>query len=74
MQPFSGKTVEVLILATATYLPVYFLLNDINGLLGLFTRTIAFAVPFLLIAYYRNISPDLKPVVYALLKRAGIQK
>jgi O-antigen/teichoic acid export membrane protein len=74
MQPFSGKTVEVLILATATYLPVYFLLNDINGLLGLFTRTIAFAVPFLLIAYYRNISPDLKPVVYALLKRARIQK
>ncbi len=74
MQPFSKKTVEVILLAVVTYLLVYLSVGDMKGLPGLIVRTIAYAIPFALVAYYRNISPDLKPIVYSILKRTRLRK
>ena len=74
MQPFSKKTIEVILLAASIYFVVYFALGNTKGLLGLFARTIAFAAPFAFIVYYRNISPDVKPIVNAALKRFGYNK
>lgn len=73
MQPFSKKTVEAIILAVAMYAAVYLSTGMLQGLTGLFVRTLSFAVPFLWVAYYRNISPDIKPIVNTLKKRAGFK-
>jgi O-antigen/teichoic acid export membrane protein len=74
MQPFSRKTAEVILLSVGVYFPVYFTLGELQGLMGLFARTSAFAIPFVVIAYSRNISPDLKPVVNTILKRMRVVK
>jgi O-antigen/teichoic acid export membrane protein len=74
MQPFSKKTIEVIAMAVFVYFAVYFSIGSVQGLVGLFVRTIAFAMPFVVIAYYRNISPDLKPVVNSILKRSRLIK
>lgn len=73
MQPFSVKTIEVIIIALCSYFLVLLTLGQITGLPGLLIRTIGFAIPFVATIYYRNISPDIKPVVYAVLKRTGIK-
>ena len=69
LQPFSKKTIEVIIIATGIYFLVYYSMKDMEGLLGLIARTIGFTLPFLLIIYYRNISPDLKPVINSVIKK-----
>ncbi len=74
MQPFSIKTLEAIALSIIIYGIVYLCFGNMQGLPGLFIRTITFAVPFILLAYYRNISPDLKPVVSSLLKRSRLKK
>jgi O-antigen/teichoic acid export membrane protein len=74
MQPFSKKTIEVMLLAALIYFAVYFALENTKGLLGLFARTLAFSIPFVFIVYFRNISPDVKPIVNAALKRFGYTK
>lgn len=72
LQPFSKKTIEVIFIALVIYLFIYYFFNSIDGLPGLLIRTLIFAVLFIVAVYYRNISPDLKPIKNALLKRFGI--
>lgn len=74
MQPFSQKTLEAIFAAVGIYFVVYFLFAEMSGLPGLFVRTVVFATGFMAVAYFRNISPDIKPVVYALVKRSGLAK
>jgi O-antigen/teichoic acid export membrane protein len=71
MQPFSRKTIEVIVIAALLYSFVYVSMDQMMGLAGLFARSLAFAVPFLIIIYLRNISPDLKPIVNSLTKKIG---
>lgn len=72
MQPFSKKTIEALLAATCLYAIVYFLFDNMPGLPGLIVRTLLFAAGFISIAYFRNISPDIRPVVYAIAKRSRL--
>ncbi len=74
LQPFSSKTPEVIALAIAIYGLVYFSLHSLPGLAGLFARTTSFAALFGIAVYYRNISPDIRPVVHSLLKQARFRK
>ena len=74
LQPFSVKTAEVILIAVCTYFIVYVVLGSVGGIGGLFLRSIAFIVPFLALLYYRNISPDMKPIVHSVLKRSGLMK
>ena len=74
MQPFSKKTIEVILLAVTAYMMVSLSLGNTKGLFGLVIRTFAYAIPFGLVAYYRNISPDLKPIVHSVLKRTRLRK
>lgn len=69
LQPFSYKTLEVIIVAAGLYLLIYFTLDGLNGLAGLFARTILFALLFIAAIFYRNISPDLKPVLNTIIKK-----
>jgi O-antigen/teichoic acid export membrane protein len=74
MQPFSKKTIEVILIASIIYGIVFVTLGNVQGLLGLVARSISFIAPFIVLVYYRNISPDLKPVVHTLLKRTKLVK
>ena len=67
LQPFSFKTIEVIIGAVLFYLIVNTLLASMEGLLGLILRTSIFAILLVALIYVRNISPDFKPVLKNLL-------
>jgi O-antigen/teichoic acid export membrane protein len=67
LQPFSFKTIEVIIGAVLSYLIVNTLLASMEGLLGLILRTSIFAIFLVALIYGRNISPDFKPVLKNLL-------
>jgi O-antigen/teichoic acid export membrane protein len=67
LQPFTFKTIEVIVGAVLFYLIVNTLLANMEGLLGLILRTAIFAVLMVALIYGRNISPDFKPVLKNLL-------
>jgi len=67
LQPFTFKTIEVIVGAILFYLIVNTLLASMEGLLGLILRTSIFAVLMVALIYGRNISPDFKPVLKNLL-------
>lgn len=69
MQPFSKKTIEVIVVTFLLYILVNLGMRTIEGLPGLILRSLAFTVPFIFIIYFRNISPDVKPVVFSLMKK-----
>ncbi len=69
MQPFSGKTVEVLLIAAASFMAMHFLFANKEGLLFLIIRSALFIIIFIVAVYIRNISPDVKPVFESLRKR-----
>ena len=73
LQPFSFKTVEVIVIGLLAYVITYFIFKDLHGIAGLITRSIFFMTVFIGSIYYRNISPDLKPVVNTVFKRLGLQ-
>src|SRR5690606_1514569 len=61
LQPFSKKTIEVLIIAMVSYLIPYLLLQNTSGLWFLMLNPLLFVTIYFTLVYYRNISPDLKP-------------
>jgi O-antigen/teichoic acid export membrane protein len=69
MQPFSNKTIEVILIAILSFLAIHFLFRDKEGLLFLILRSAIFSAIFILAVYIRNISPDVKPVFESLKKR-----
>jgi O-antigen/teichoic acid export membrane protein len=69
LQPFSQKTAEAIMIASLLYGLIYFLLNDFEGLPALLFRSILFVLAFVIAIYYRNISPDLKPVLNSFMRR-----
>jgi len=73
MQPFSLKTAEVLIISGIDYLLCYLLFNKMEGIAGMALRTVLFAGIFIVTVYWRNVSPDLKPIAASLLKRFNIK-
>ncbi len=63
MQPFSLKTLEVIIIATITYFVCYYSFHSITGILGMCLRTSSFMLMFIILVYYRKITPDLQPII-----------
>ncbi|MFT3981481.1 MAG: polysaccharide biosynthesis C-terminal domain-containing protein [Ferruginibacter sp.] len=69
LQPFSRKTLEVISGAVIIYFTINFIFASLNGLAALIIRTLLFSILFILLIYWRNISPDMKPVVKNILSR-----
>jgi O-antigen/teichoic acid export membrane protein len=69
MQPFSHKTTEVILIATAGYLVTELIFQNMRGWVPLFGTTILFTAIFAGGIYFRNISPDVKPIIFNMLKR-----
>jgi O-antigen/teichoic acid export membrane protein len=72
MQPFSTKTVEVLIIATLSYL-ICLLFEGLHGFSGILVKSFVFSSLFLIGIYVRNVSADIRPVINNLLIRIGIK-
>ncbi|RYF87251.1 MAG: polysaccharide biosynthesis protein [Chitinophagaceae bacterium] len=72
LQPFSKKTAEVIVIALGLYFVIYFTADSMQGLAGLLLRTAFYIIGFLVLVYYRNISPDMRPVVHSFQKRLGL--
>lgn len=66
MQPFTRKTLEVLLVALGTYCLTYFLFRNVTGIWGLVLNSLVFTSTFLILVYQLNISPDAKPLIHSL--------
>ena len=69
MQPFSYKTIEVILIAFITYISCYFIFKEVNGLSGMVLRTLFFSILFIGIVYFRKITPDLQITVNSFFKK-----
>ena len=74
LQPFSVKTIEVILISFAAYFIAYFSFVHIHGLIGLTARSVVFIILFGTGFYLRNITPDLQPIMANILKRIRIKK
>jgi len=73
LQPFSAKTFEILAGASLIYFIINYFFGSLTGLPGLIIRTSVFIVFLVAFIYWRNISPDMKPVVKNILSRLGVK-
>ncbi len=72
MQPFSIKTIEVLLIAAFSYLTCL-LFKELHGLTGILLKSFLFISLFLAGIYVRNVSADIRPIINNLLLRVGIK-
>ncbi len=69
LQPFSKKTLEIILFSILAYYLSHLATFYLNGLTGLVLRSTLFLVFISLIVYFRNISPDVKPVINSIINR-----
>lgn len=69
MQPFSIKTIEIFLIAICGYLVAYTLTKNMQQLPAIIVSLLTYSSIFTAGVYWRNISPDVKPVVNNLMKR-----
>ncbi|MFZ1530371.1 MAG: polysaccharide biosynthesis C-terminal domain-containing protein [Ferruginibacter sp.] len=69
LQPFSQKTLEVILLGISAFALTYFVFRNITGLPAMVGSSLLFTIVFGVSMYVRNISPDLKPVIQSFRKR-----
>lgn len=74
MQPFTSKTLYTLVTATASFLVVYYLLKDRQGILWIVLRTGLFLFLYVPFIHFLKLTPDWEPVVSTLLKRLGLRR
>jgi O-antigen/teichoic acid export membrane protein len=74
LQPFSFKTVEIILLALGIYFLILMTLGEMQGLLGLMLRSGLYLTLFLGGMYWRKISPDFIPVVHTAMKKLRLKK
>lgn len=63
MQPFTTKTMEVILLAIANYLVTYYLFKNTNGILHIVGSTTFYVIVFFIYIFTRNISPDFRHAI-----------
>lgn len=69
MQPFTRKTVEIIVGAVAIYYATYLIFRNVHGIFHLAGTLVFFTAFYFLLVYLRNISPDLKPVLASITKK-----
>jgi len=69
MQPFSMKTLELLIIATLSYAIAYFATRNLEGIVAILGSLGIFCSLYISLFYWRNISPDVKQVMLSVTNR-----
>jgi len=73
MQPFTGKTIEVLIIAGLSYTLTYFIFRQAGHLVSLLGASVVYTLLFGSLMIWRKISPDVEPVMATASARLGIR-
>ena len=73
MQPFSVKTIEVIIIALLSYAVSYFSFKTLEGFAGLAGRSMLFIILYFSGIYIRKITPDLLPIIENLKRRMRLK-
>ncbi len=73
LQPFTSKSLEVLIISISTYYISFFAFTNYHGISAMIGRSILFITIFIALMYKRKISPDLIPVIETIQKRMGLK-
>jgi hypothetical protein len=63
----------VLVISLIAYFIAYFTFQDLQGVLAIGGRSVLFITIFITATYYRNISPDLIPIIEQIKKRIRIK-
>jgi len=71
--PFTPQSLYTLLLAGFCFGVCYFLFQNIHGLAGLFSRSIAFCILYGTGAVYLRLSPDIIPVWNSIKRRIGFR-
>lgn len=74
MQPFTIRTLYVLVHALLCYAVCYLLFMNMHDFWGMVLRSTTFIVLFAVTAYYLKISPDIDPVWNSVKKKLGLLK
>ncbi len=74
LQPFSKKTLYTVLFAGACYGVCHFIFMNMDGLAGMFARSLAFIGLYAAGVSYMNLSPDVRPVITSIQKRLGMKK
>jgi O-antigen/teichoic acid export membrane protein len=74
LQPFTSKTMEILILSIVIYFISFYTFTNFHGLWAMIGRSTLFITLFITVIYKRNISPDFLPIIESGLKRIGLKK
>ena len=74
LQPFTGKTIYVILLGITTYYCCYFLFDGMDGFAGMAVRSTVYLVLFIAGTLLLKLSPDIMPVWKTFIKKLGIKK
>ncbi len=74
LQPFTSKTIYVILLGAATYYCCYFLFNGMDGFSGMVVRSTVYLMLFIAGTLILKLSPDIMPVWKTFIKKLGIKK
>ncbi len=69
LQPFTLKSLEVIAISIFLTLICHFMFKYDSGLIYMIMRSFIFSTLFIIAIYFRNISPDLKPIISNIHKR-----
>ena len=69
MQPFTSKSLYTVLLAAASYLVCYLLMDDQTGFIWILLRSTLFSVMFLSGMFLLRLSPDVQPILQTVRKR-----
>ena len=73
LQPFTQKTIEIIIISISAYYVAYISLHDIVGLFAIIARSVIFITIFLIGVYIRKITPDFIPIINSVKNRLVIK-
>lgn len=74
MQPFTLKTVYTLFTASFSFVVVYYLLKDHQGIIWILLRTALFLLLYVPGVHFLKLTPDWEPVIGTLAKRIGLKR
>lgn len=74
MQPFNAKSLYTVLLGIVSYYLAYFIFNNQQGLLWIFSRSFFFCIIFGAGVLSLKLSPDIQPVWQTFIKKLGIKK
>lgn len=72
--PFSVQTLYTLLLAVACFFACHFSFRGVEGIPGMFIRSVAFIILYAGGAILMKLSPDIYPVIATIKKKLGFKK